>query len=727
VSPVDSLNAAGFGALVRRAMAMPPHRLATRAIDFARRRAAGAWRRRQDSWLGSHAAFDGHVLWRPRVAIAAADIAPPLHAPLRVLGDLYRAHRFDLLGSGWVKVEYGMSCRGFAGHVFAPHPPVSADPDGAWLGGQINASNRAAARALWHQVADRAYQPIDWQIDFRSGYRWRADAHCSTLPIPVDTGADVKVPWELGRLQHLPQLALCAILAQAGTAGFAPAQVYVRELSCQLLDFLALNPPRFGVNWMCPMDVGIRIANILLALDLLMAADLCPEREVTQAALAGAREHADHIAAHLEWTDGARGNHYLANLVGLLWAASHLPADSRSEALFAFAASELLREGERQFGPDGGNHEGSTNYHCLSSELLAFGVALLAGLADHDLRRIDNARADAVRLLPPWRAGPLPRHPLPDGSVTVVPPAVRERLFRAAEMIGAATRPDGQVIQIGDTDSGRLFRLTPVGAVGAADDPTFHDDPLDHRATAQAIWALFAAADGAQSLDAVAIERIAGGRTFPRPDAIATADHGDLDAVVATIEAWPAECRRCRRLAFGGAHATWQRAAFPRFGLYVFRAGGDFVAFRCGPAPHADAPLGHTHDDNLAIEYVLGDAARIDPGTFCYTPSRRLRDAYRGADAHDVVRAADWDVARAGAALFALTHAAWATCLAWRPHGVAGEIVAPQGRLVRALRLTDTCLEIWDGVAPPGRLRPIKPQIEVAHGYGRLQRTAPTP
>jgi hypothetical protein len=102
-----------------------------------------------------------------------------------------------------------------------------------------------------------------------------------------------------------------------------------------------------------------------------------------------------------------------------------------------------------------------------------------------------------------------------------------------------------------------------------------------------------------------------------------------------------------------------------------------------------------------------------------------LRNRYRGADAHDVVRAADWDVAPAGAALFTLAHTAGATCLAWRPNGVAGEILAPQGRLVRALRLTDTCLEIWDGVAPPGRLRPIKPQIEAADGYGRLPGAAP--
>jgi hypothetical protein len=40
---------------------------------------------------------------------------------------------------------------------------------------------------------------------------------------------------------------------------------------------------------------------------------------------------------------------------------------------------------------------------------------------------------------------------------------------------------------------------------------------------------------------------------------------------------------------------------------------------------------------------------------------------------------------------------------------------------MRALRLTPTGLEIWDGVRPPGRLRPIAPPIAVATGYGELE------
>jgi hypothetical protein len=220
------------------------------------------------------------------------------------------------------------------------------------------------------------------------------------------------------------------------------------------------------------------------------------------------------------------------------------------------------------------------------------------------------------------------------------------------------------------------------------------------------------------------VRDIAGGRRFPQPVVAAIADHGDLDTAVAAIASLPEACQRRRLVAVAEPVAleAWERTAFPSFGLYIFKTERCFVAFRCAPRPPPHAPLGHTHDDNLGVEYVLDSARRIDPGTLCYTPSRALRDLYRSAAAHDVVRATDWDVARPGAALFWLDHAAWAQCLAWQPTGVAGEIVTRRGggRLLRAVRFTENGLEIWDGVHPPDRLRPLAPQIEVAAGYGEV-------
>ena len=97
-----------------------------------------------------------------------------------------------------------------------------------------------------------------------------------------------------------------------------------------------------------------------------------------------------------------------------------------------------------------------------------------------------------------------------------------------------------------------------------------------------------------------------------------------------------------------------------------------------------------------------------------------MRNLYRSADAHDVPRAADWDVAQPEADLFEFAHRGWAQCRAWQPDGVAGEVATARGRLWRVLRLTETSLDIWDGVEPPSRLREIGPPIAVTTGYGRI-------
>ena len=83
----------------------------------------------------------------------------------------YLRHRYDLLGSGWTTVKYGMQCRGLHGFSYPKGQSVGSDPDGVWLEGRINPGNLSRARSTWRLV-DRDYTPVDWQIDFKSGYRW---------------------------------------------------------------------------------------------------------------------------------------------------------------------------------------------------------------------------------------------------------------------------------------------------------------------------------------------------------------------------------------------------------------------------------------------------------------------------------------------------------------------------------------------------------------------------
>jgi hypothetical protein len=49
--------------------------------------------------------------------------------------------------------------------------------------------------------------PIDWHLDPVSGYRWPKKFYTEIQQANnSSTGRDVKVPWELSRMQHLPTL-----------------------------------------------------------------------------------------------------------------------------------------------------------------------------------------------------------------------------------------------------------------------------------------------------------------------------------------------------------------------------------------------------------------------------------------------------------------------------------------------------------------------------------------
>lgn len=698
-------RAADFLSLLLHAAQMPPHRALVKAVRYTMRETARRKQRRWDYAHGTYLPIIPGLMWRARLALASDAIAPHWHVALKALSACYCTHRFDILGSGFVSFDYTAE--------------TTPDRKGDWLKAQVNPSNLAQARAIWSLIEAEQYRPIDWQKDVRSGYRWRGDRHFSEQPIPIDLGADVKVPWEMGRLQHLPRLAICAILSQDGVPGFEPPAYYASELTNQLLDFLALNPPRMGANWMCPMDIGIRAVNMIVALDLLHTAGVVIRQPVIDVAMSSVREHAEHILAHLEWSERGRSNHYLANLVGLLWAATSLPSEPRIDSVLAATAREFVVEADLQFAADGGNYEGSTNYHRLSGEIVLFGTALLAGTTAEERIRIETA-SPLGRNGGPLQQGHRREQRTTSSDAATLPPHLLATLQRACELTRVATRPDGKVTQIGDTDSGRLLKLDPVGMMCESPSGSwFCEDALNHTSFATSVEALFGGAT-AGSIEAGFVHALTKGRRFPASPAPRVADHGDLGRVIMDLSSLPYGCARYRRIDFDAAQ-VWERAAYPEFGLYIFRSASGFIAFRCAPAPPPSAPLGHTHDDNLSIEYVLGSHSRIDPGSYCYTPSLATRDIYRSATAHDVVRAVGWELATMGSDPFAMSHVAWARCTAWQEHGVAGEVTAPQGTLRRALRIGGSCLEIWDGVSPPNRLRPLSEPVPVASGYGRLE------
>jgi hypothetical protein len=658
------------------------------------------------------------------VTLTAEDIPDDLAEALPPVVALTLNHRFDLLGSGWTDVHYGMRCRGLEGVRYDEAPAVDADRDGGWLSGRVNAANLAEARRLWRLLDRPDYRPIDWQIDFKSGYRWCERDYFLDIAYGGAPGADIKLPWELARMQHLPWLAIACLLARAGRPGFAPAERYAAEVRSQILDFLATNPPRFGVNWRCPMDVAIRIATWLLALDILRGAGVEYDSPFREAVKRAALEHGRHIVDHLEWSETGRSNHYLSDIVGLLFAAAYLPRTGETDAWLAFAVQQLDGEIDSQFGADGSNFEGSTAYHCLSAELAVHAAALILGLPPQKLTALQFYDHRAIRVRPPFRPAPMRLHDLPGAGPSPLPLRCFQRIAGMADFMQSSTKLSGRILQVGDTDSGRLFKLHPVWRRVGASDPD--EDLLDRRAVAAGLEALVAVrcCGDQRWLDAEVVRRLAGGKVAAPPAIDPPAPpEGDLSHILAELQAMPGDCRRTTEIPLpesAGSRRETTCTAFPEFGLYILRAPGFFLSLRCAGHSRTDAPSGHTHDDNLAVDlHADGRDLIADPGSCFSTPFPGIRERYRGAGAHFAPRPAGCS-AVVPAGLFELRHVARAVCLHCGPDGLAGRLDGPGWQAWRVVELLPGAVRITDACAPgPIATIPADPPAVTA-GYGKI-------
>jgi hypothetical protein len=295
------------------------------------------------------------------------------------------------------------------------------------------------------------------------------------------------------------------------------------------------------------------------------------------------------------------------------------------------------------------------------------------------------------------------------------------RIAAMAQFQRAVTKPDGRILQVGDTDSGRLFKLHPVWSETSAAEP--EEDILDRRGVGAAIEALFSGRPADQWLDARIVRLLAKGRTAAAPPAEAAAPpQGDLRALLKELAGLPANCRRVLEIPIpdgieqGGAIAC---VAFPDFGLYALRTPQLFLSLRCAGHARADAPSSHTHDDNLAIELqVDGRDVIADPGSYLYTASPEMRERYRSAAAHFVPRPEGRSAVVPGG-LFELRHVARAACLHCGPDGLAGRLDAPDWRAWRVVELRPGSIRITDACTPgPLAAIPNDPP-PITAGYGK--------
>lgn len=641
------------------------------------------------------------------------------------------AHEFNLLGSGPTVVRHGIRCLGVMGKAWPPAASVQADAQGRWLEGRINRTNLAHSQRLWKLVSP-GYQPIDWQLDFKSGYRWREDVWHRDIVFAQWLGVDVKVPWELSRLQHLPTLALAAHFAQTGTPGFDPASRYAQAFRDQVLDFIATNPPGFGVNWACAMDVGIRCANLLVAHDIAAASGVELDEAFECIFATSILAHARHIASNLEWSPVYRGNHYLANVVGLLFAAAYLPESDEANGWLLFATQELLNEVDYQFHDDGSNFEASVCYHRLSSEIVLWAFALLANLPAHKLSVLTDPRRHAVRKMPRLAHRPFPLHPIPGSDIaSPVPPWCWERLSKMADFTEALTRPDGLVVQFGDNDSGRFISLCSSEQLRVANDPSAPSWSLDHLALVTSIRNLVSETGSSSLTDdpgANIVRHFAGlGKVCLRPSywGAPIESVGDEETwfdCLAMYERAANQSIAVDRFTalYPGLLEGIHREAFLGMGCFVFRSHRLFLAVRCGEI--GVAGLGaHAHCDQLAIELVIdGEDCVRDPGTYLYTASLQARNTYRCSAAHHVPHVIGREPANLELGLFDLRGAAEGECLYFGPRGFVGRHAGYGSWVYRIVSLTTTGITVFDFAEDGQELTSSRPTpLPFSPAYGR--------
>jgi hypothetical protein len=281
------------------------------------------------------------------------------------------------------------------------------------------AALRAEADGLLEQRFDylgsgpvRLEPAIDWHTDFKSGYTWPQVFYQDVEITRLDDDSDAKVPWELSRGHQLLTLARAARLFED--------ERYAGELERQLAWWLDANPPGVGINWVTPMEIALRAVNWAWAIGTLETWRPL-DSELRARVARSLQTHARHVALHMEGSPLLRGNHYLADVLGLFVLADVLPHDPLAARWQRASRRALEREMTRQVLDDGVGFEASLPYHGLALEMF-----LLA-----------------------WHLAQRSGHPLSG--------AHRRRLERMLEVSRAVRHPDGRCPVFGDQDSGRVL------------------------------------------------------------------------------------------------------------------------------------------------------------------------------------------------------------------------------------------------------------------------------
>lgn len=265
--------------------------------------------------------------------------------------------------------------------------------------------------------------PIQWHRDFKAGRVWPADYFSTIDCCELDQPSDVKVPWEISRLQWLIPVGQAYLLTRDESCAATARRI--------LEQWIEHNPCLYGVNWACTMEAAMRIFVWSWLFHVFHTSTAWAEPEFRTAFLTTLFSHAEFTDRYLEITD-INGNHCTADAAALVFAGLFFGVGEPPRRWRRRGWKILTTEITRQVTPDGADFEGSIPYHRLVCELFLWPA----------LYRMRSGRN--------------------------VPNVYRNRLLDMAKFTAAYSRPDGGAPNWGDGDDARVL-------------PFSQDSLTDHR------------------------------------------------------------------------------------------------------------------------------------------------------------------------------------------------------------------------------------------------------
>lgn len=256
------------------------------------------------------------------------------------LSDNFINHNFDLLGSGWVNLNQ-------ENHNFSINKKKNLE--------YFNYLSELS------ELIPINYNYINWQKDGRSNYVWDRLESSKNIVYGNISNAEIKFPWELGRLQHLIVFFNCWKITKD--------EKYKQEYCNQIIDFAYSNPVNFGTQWMNAMEASIRAVNLIISFSLFVTNEVNFDDKFISLFNKIIFIHYNFIKNNLEWGEGLRGNHYFSNIVGLILINLFLYKDKNNIDLINLV-EVLKQEVDFQFQYDGGNFEKSMRYHYFMVEMM---------------------------------------------------------------------------------------------------------------------------------------------------------------------------------------------------------------------------------------------------------------------------------------------------------------------------------------------------------------------